>query len=108
MVCLLAVTLLAVVTAVVIMLFASKAIYTFVNNHPTVKMLALAFLLMIGMLLIAEGFGQKVPKGYMYSAIAFSLFVEGLNLRSRAKRAAAPAPVHMHEPYVERHPALQD
>ena len=98
----------AVITAVVIMLFASKAIYTFVNNHPTVKMLALAFLLMIGMLLIAEGFGQKVPKGYMYSAIAFSLFVEGLNLRSRAKKAAPPAPVSMHEPYIERHPALQD
>jgi predicted tellurium resistance membrane protein TerC len=98
----------AVVTAVVIMLFASKAIYTFVNDHPTVKMLALAFLLMIGMLLIAEGFGQKVPKGYMYSAIAFSLFVEALNLRSRAKRGIARQPVQMHRPYVERHPALQD
>lgn len=97
----------AVVTAVVIMLFASKAIYTFVNEHPTVKMLALAFLLMIGMLLIAEGFGQKVPKGYMYSAIAFSLFVEALNLRSRAKQKdAAPAAVTLHEPYVERHPGL--
>lgn len=98
----------AVVTAVVIMLFASKAIYTFVNNHPTVKMLALAFLLMIGMLLIAEGFGQKVPKGYMYSAIAFSLFVEALNLRSRAKKGIERHPVQMHEPYVERHPALQE
>ena len=98
----------AVVTAVVIMLFASKAIYTFVNNHPTVKMLALAFLLMIGMLLIAEGFGQKVPKGYMYSAIAFSLVVEGLNLRARAKKSHGTAPVQMHEPYVERHPSLKD
>ena len=96
----------AVVTAVVIMLFASKAIYGFVNQHPTVKMLALSFLLMIGMLLIAEGFGQKVPKGYMYSAIAFSLFVEMLNLRSRARKATPPTPVEMHEPYAERHPDL--
>jgi len=96
----------AVITAVVIMLFASKAIYGFVNQHPTVKMLALAFLLMIGMLLIAEGFGQKVPKGYMYSAIAFSLFVEGLNLRARARKTTPSEKVDLHEPYVEKHPGL--
>ncbi|HYH49106.1 MAG TPA: TerC family protein [Acidimicrobiia bacterium] len=93
----------AVVTAVGIMLFASKSIYGFVNEHPTVKMLALAFLLMIGMLLIAEGFGQKVPKGYMYSAITFSIFVEVLNLRSKRR---TPGPVALHEPYLEKHPDL--
>ncbi len=93
----------AVVTAVVIMLFASKAIYGFVNAHPTVKMLALAFLLMIGTMLVAEGLGQKVPKGYMYSAISFSIFVEALNLRSRK---TAQKPVALHEPYLERHPEL--
>ena len=96
----------AVITAVVIMLFASKGIYTFVNEHPTVKMLALAFLLMIGMLLIAEGFGQKVPKGYMYSAIAFSLVVEALNLRARKSGSAPPAPVELHQPYLEKRPDL--
>ena len=78
----------SIVTAVVIMLFASKAIYTFVNAHPSVKMLALAFLLLIGTTLIAEGFGQKIPKGYIYAAMAFSLAVEALNIRARAKRRA--------------------
>lgn len=96
----------AVVTAVVIMLFASKSIYTFVNQHPTVKMLALAFLMMIGTLLVAEGLGQKVPKGYMYSAITFSILVEALNLRARNAAAAKRAPVELHEPYIERHPGL--
>jgi predicted tellurium resistance membrane protein TerC len=89
----------AVMIAVVIMLFASKAIYEFVNKHPTVKMLALSFLLLIGVTLIAEGMGQKIPKGYIYAAITFSLLVEGLNIRSRAKAS----PVQLHEPYLERH-----
>lgn len=96
----------AVVTAVVIMLFASKAIYTFVNQHPTVKMLALAFLLMIGTMLIAEAFGQKVPKGYMYSAITFSILVEALNLRVRNASAKKSSSVELHEPYIEKHPEL--
>jgi predicted tellurium resistance membrane protein TerC len=96
----------AVVTAVVIMLFASKAIYTFVNQHPTVKMLALAFLMMIGTMLIAEGLGHKVPKGYMYSAITFSIIVEALNLRARRKSEAKKAAVELHEPYIEKHPEL--
>ena len=90
----------AVVIAVVVMLFASKGIYGFVNNHPTVKMLALAFLMLIGTMLVAEGFGQKMPKGYMYSAITFSIFVEVLNLRSKR---AANEPVELHEPYAEKH-----
>ncbi len=89
----------AVMISVGIMMFASKAIYGFVNTHPTVKMLALSFLLLIGVTLIAEGMGQKIPKGYVYAAIAFSLLVEGLNIRSRKKAE----PVHLHEPYLERH-----
>ena len=92
----------AVVAAVGVMLFASKAIYTFVNAHPTVKMLALAFLMLIGTTLIAEGLGQKIPKGYIYSAITFSIFVEVLNLRSKRRRD----PVELHEPYKEKHPQL--
>ncbi|MGH9269471.1 MAG: TerC family protein [Acidimicrobiales bacterium] len=96
----------AVVAAVGIMLFASKAIYAFVNEHPTVKMLALAFLMLIGTTLIAEGLGQKIPKGYVYSAITFSIFVEALNLRSR--KAAAKKPVVLHEPYLERHPDVAE
>ncbi len=79
----------AVVIAVGIMLFASGPISRFVEAHPTVKMLALSFLLLIGISLIAEGLGQHVPKGYIYFAIAFSVFVEMLNLRVRGKAADA-------------------
>ena len=71
----------AILAAVGIMLVASKAIYTFVNSHPSVKILALAFLLLIGVTLIAEGFGEKIPKGYIYTSMTFSVFVEVLNLR---------------------------
>lgn len=88
----------AVTISVAVMFFASKPIYEFVNEHPTVKMLALSFLLLIGMMLIAEGMGQKIPKGYMYSAIAFSVIVEMLNIRSRKKTV----PVNLHEPFLER------
>jgi len=88
----------AVMVSVVVMLFASKSIYEFVNQHPTVKMLALSFLLLIGMMLIAEGMGQKIPKGYMYAAIAFSVLVEMLNIRSRK----GSDPVPLHEPFLER------
>ena len=88
----------AVMLAVAVMFFASKAIYEFVNQHPTVKMLALSFLMLIGMMLIAEGMGQHIPKGYMYAAIAFSVFVEMLNIRSRKGQA----PVSLHEPFLER------
>ncbi|PPK63137.1 TerC family protein [Actinokineospora auranticolor] len=89
----------AVVVAMVIMLVSARAISKFVNRHPTVKMLALAFLLLIGGSLIAEGFDQHIPKGYVYGPIAFSIFVEFLNLRARAKRAKAP--VHLHPTYVK-------
>jgi predicted tellurium resistance membrane protein TerC len=75
----------AVILAVAVMLFAAKAIAEFVDRHPTVKMLALSFLLLIGFSLVAEGLGQHVSKGYIYFAMGFSVFVEMINLRVRAK-----------------------
>ena len=81
----------AVVTSVGVMLVAAKPIGEFVERHPSVKVLALAFLVMIGMALTAEAFDQEVPKGYIYAAMAFSLAVEALNIRSRAKRRALQA-----------------
>jgi predicted tellurium resistance membrane protein TerC len=81
----------AVVAAVGVMLLAAKPIGDFVDRHPSVKVLALAFLVMVGMALTAEAFDVHVPKGYLYAAMAFSLAVEALNLRARAKRQAAQA-----------------
>jgi len=78
----------AIVIAVFAMLFASTAIANFVERHPTVKMLALSFLLLIGLSLIAEGLGQHVSKGYIYFAMGFSVFVEMINLRMRSKANA--------------------
>ncbi len=75
----------AVVIAVIIMLFAAESISKFVNQHPTVKMLALAFLVLIGVSLLAEGLDQHIPKGYIYFAMAFSVLVEMLNLRLKKK-----------------------
>jgi len=80
----------AVVTSVGVMLVAAKPIGDFVDRHPSVKVLALAFLVMIGMALTAEAFDQAVPKGYIYAAMAFSLVVEALNIRARSKRRAVP------------------
>ena len=88
----------AVVIAVIFMMVFSGPISGFVERHPTVKMLALSFLLLIGMTLIAEGWDLHIPRGYVYSAMAFSVFVEILNLR--AKKAIG-APVKLHEPYTE-------
>ena len=76
----------AVIVAVAFMMFFSRTVSNFVHRHPTVKMLALAFLLMIGVTLIAEGFGQHIPKGYIYFSMAFSVFVEMLNLRVRGSQ----------------------
>ena len=76
----------AVVVAVGVMLIASDSISQFVNKHPTVKMLALSFLLLIGVSLLAEGFDNEIPKGYIYFAMAFSVLVESLNLRAKRKR----------------------
>jgi predicted tellurium resistance membrane protein TerC len=81
----------AVIVAVVVMLLAAAPLANFINANPTVVMLALGFLIMIGMTLMAEGFGVDVPKGYVYSAMAFSTLVEGLNMlarRARRKRRA--------------------
>jgi predicted tellurium resistance membrane protein TerC len=85
----------AIVIAVGVMLFAAGTISGFVHRHPTVKMLALSFLLLIGVTLLADGLGQHVSKGYVYFAMGFSVFVEVLNLRV-AKKAAAP--VQLKEP----------
>ena len=82
----------AVVASVGLMMLFAGAIGRFVSAHPTIKMLALAFLVAIGLLLIAESFGTHVPKGYIYSAMAFSLAVEMLNLRMR-KRSTRPAEI---------------
>jgi predicted tellurium resistance membrane protein TerC len=76
----------AVVIAMAVMLFASGPVGRFVQNHPTVKMLALSFLLLVGVALIADGFHFHIPKGYLYFAIAFSALVEGLNLLASSKR----------------------
>jgi predicted tellurium resistance membrane protein TerC len=84
----LAVMIAAVVIAMGIMLWAAKPISDFVNRHPTLKMLALSFLILIGVMLVAEGFHQHIPKGYIYFAMAFAFAVEMLNLRLRSKSAA--------------------
>ena len=95
----LAVMIAAVVASVALMMLFAGPIGRFVSDHPTIKMLALAFLVVIGVALIAQGFDHEVPKGYIYFAMAFSLSVEMLNLRAR-KRAARP--VHLHEPYTRQ------
>lgn len=82
----------AVVIAVIVMMISAGGISSFVNNHPTVKMLALSFLLLIGVSLLAEGFEQHIPKGYIYFAMAFSVLVEMLNLKMRAK--SKPVTLH--------------
>ncbi len=80
---------LAIVIAVGVMMFAAKPIGEFVDRHPTVKMLALSFLILVGMALVAEGWGYPIPKGYIYFAMAFSVVVEMLNIRVRARRQDA-------------------
>ena len=91
----------AIVVSIIVMMFFARAIGDFVHEHPTIKMLALAFLMMIGVMLIADGLGQHIPKGYIYFSMAFSLFVEMLNLRARKK---AP-PVELRSAYVEEEKA---
>jgi predicted tellurium resistance membrane protein TerC len=81
-----AIMVIAVIVAVIVMMIAATPLSNFVNENPTVVMLALGFLLMIGMILIAEGFGAHVPKGYVYAAMAFSAFVEALNLFAKRRR----------------------
>ena len=91
----LTIMMIAVVLAMIVMLWSAASISDFVNRHPTLKILALSFLLLIGVTLVAEGTGMHIPKGYIYFAMAFSFGVEMLNLRLR-KRAK---PVELHQPY---------
>ena len=93
-----AVMILAVIIAVGVMLVSATTISDFVERHPTVKMLALSFLLLIGISLVGEGLDQHIPKGYIYFAMGFSIFVEMINLRIRGRSA----PVHLHQSYTDQ------
>ena len=90
----------AVVTAVAFMMIFARPVSEFVERHPTVKMLALSFLILIGVSLVAESFDQHIPKGYIYFAMAFSVMVEMLNLKAKKKAE----PVHLRHPYSEGAP----
>ena len=89
----------AVVIALGVMLLFAGAISDFVNRHPTLKMLALSFLILIGVTLVGEGLGQHIPKGYIYFSMAFAFGVEMLNLKLRSKTAKKEKPVALHQPY---------
>jgi len=92
----LAIMVAAVVLAVIIMMFSAEPISAFVNRHPTVKVLALSFLLLIGLSLVGDGFDMHIPKGYIYFAMGFSVFVEMINVKVRG----SAEPVKLHQPYV--------
>ena len=99
------VMIIAVTIAILIMMVSAGPIADFIEAHPTVKILALSFLLLIGVTLVAEGLGQHIPKGYIYSAMAFSLLVEVLNLSAPEKEEPAEEttePVHLHRPRLRR------
>ncbi|MFN3267504.1 MAG: TerC family protein [Deinococcales bacterium] len=96
------VMIIAVLISVAIMLFASAGIFRFVNQHPSVKILALSFLLLIGFTLVAEAFDAKIPKEYVYFAMGFSVMVEFLNIRAATRKAT---PVALHQPIVEENKA---
>ncbi len=93
----------AIVIAVLVMMWAAGPVGSFVDRHPTIKMLALSFLILIGVALIADGLGFHIPKGYIYFAIFFSLGVEMLNLRARRPRSE---PVHLHSAWEDRDPEI--
>ena len=95
-----AVMIAAVTIAILVMLVSSEAVAGLVNRHPALKMLALSFLVLIGFALLLEGFDQHVPKGYIYFAMGFSVFVELLNIRARRRREARPHPVELHQRYA--------
>ena len=88
----------AVIASMVVLIAAAGPVGRFVDRHPTVKMLALGFLIMIGMTLVADGFGVHVPKGYVYSAMIFSMAIEAVNMMHRRKAK----PVHLHNQYGPR------
>jgi predicted tellurium resistance membrane protein TerC len=90
----------AVTVAILVMLFSAEAVAGPVNRHPTLKMLALSFLLLISLALLLEGVDQHIPKDYIYFAIGFSVFVEFLNVRLRRRREASSAPVELHQRYA--------
>jgi predicted tellurium resistance membrane protein TerC len=92
----------AIILAVVVMLVSVEPIAQFVDRHPTVKMLALSFLVLIGVTLIAEGFGHEIPRGYIYFALGFSVFVEVLNLRVRRRGE----PVELRQAVSGEHPGV--
>ncbi len=97
----------AVVVSIGVMLVSAEAVSGFVGRHPTVKMLALSFLLLIGFSLLLEGFGQHVPKGYIYFAMGFAVLVELLNLRvrrRRQRRREESHAVHLHQRYSKDRP----
>jgi predicted tellurium resistance membrane protein TerC len=91
----------AIVVSIGFMLLFARPIGEFVERHPTVKVLALSFLIMIGLVLVADGFGQHIPKGYIYTAMAFSVFVELINLWIRKRSGTQVAPVALHEKYPD-------
>jgi len=91
----------AIVVSIGFMLLFARPIGEFVERHPTVKVLALSFLIMIGLVLVADGFGQHIPKGYIYAAMAFSVFVELINLWIRRRSKTQVAPVALHEKYSD-------
>ena len=95
-----AVMIAAVIVSVALMMVFAKQIGDFVSRHPSIKMLALSFLVVVGLVLIVDGFDHDVPKGYIYFGMAFSLCVELLNIRARKKRSAA-TPVQLHSPYKD-------
>jgi predicted tellurium resistance membrane protein TerC len=94
-----AVMVISIVLAVIVMMFSSRAIGDFVDRHPTIKVLALSFLVVVGVALVAEGFDWHIPRGYIYFSMAFSVVVEMLNIRMRKK---AVRPVKLHKPIKER------
>lgn len=96
------VMIIAITIAIFIMMVSASSIADFIEVHPTLKMLALSFLLLIGVTLVAEGLGQHISKGYIYSAMAFSLIVEMLNLRAVRDEEEKAEPVHLHHPRLRR------
>ena len=90
----------AILASIVFMLMFARPLGEFVERHPTVKVLALSFLIMIGLVLMADGFGQHIPKGYVYAAMAFSVFVELINLAIRRRAQRQAPPVMLHEKYA--------
>ena len=96
-----AIMVIAVVVAIGFMMVFARSISDFVEEHPTIKILALSFLLLIGMALVADGLDHHIPKGYIYFAMGFSVFVEMLNLRMRKVTRQRAEPVELREPYVE-------